>query len=370
MAIIRYFRLFSKKTICGFCGLFAVLMILIKLKDFTNKEIMIGNHDLLSRGTVTIEKIAKVKDVTNRSTLREITPSENNNIVIILKNSQGNPNLQKKFETLIQSIYRKSSISLYFHIICDSDGKTVANSTIRRYASKETKIMFHDVFDVTRKVKEQITQMQTFFSPSSKGYYGDPLFFLSIVLHRVIPLDRVIMLDVDLKFDEDIKDLFEFFSEFSDGNIIGIARENQPVYRHLFHQYRGKNPSTRVGAPPPNGLTGFNSGVLLLNLEKMRQSNAYNSLIDSPQTLERLTQKYLFKGHLGDQDFYTLVSLEDESLFYILPCGWNRQLCVWWRDNGYSQVFDQYYTCSEKIKIYHGNCNSKIPTLSWESETL
>ncbi|XP_061163296.1 xyloside xylosyltransferase 1-like [Saccostrea echinata] len=368
MAIIRYFRLFSKKTICGFCGLFAVLMILIKLKGFTMKENMISNDYLFTGGTAKLEKISKVKDVRNRSTSREITLSENNNIVIILKNTNTNPNLQSRFEILIQSMSRKSSIPLCFHIICDVDGKTGANSTIRRYAPKGTKIIFHDVFDVTRKVGEQITQMQNFFSHSAKGYYGDPLFFLSIVLHRVIPLDKVIMLDVDLKFDEDIKDLFEIFSEFSEGNIIGIARENQPVYRHLFHQYRGKNPSTRVGAPPPNGLTGFNSGVLLLNLEKMRESNAYNSLIDSPKTLERLTQKYLFKGHLGDQDFYTLVSLEDEALFYILPCSWNRQLCVWWRDNGYSQVFDQYYTCSEKVKIYHGNCNSKIPTLSWENE--
>lgn len=229
-------------------------------------------------------------------------------------------------------------------------------------------IIIHDITIMTQKVKEQISQMQTFFSHSSKSYYGDPLFFLSIVLHRVIPLDKVIMLDVDLKFDEDIRLLYNIFDEFSERSIIGIARENQPVYRHLFHQYRGKNPSTRVGAPPPDGLTGFNSGVLLLDLEKMRKSQVYNSLIDSPKTLETLTQKYLFKGHLGDQDFYTLVSMEHEDLFHILPCSWNRQLCVWWRDHGYSQVFDQYYTCSEQIKVYHGNCNSNIPTLQWERQ--
>lgn len=210
--------------------------------------------------------------------------------------------------------------------------------------------------------------MQSFFTHSSKSYYGDPLFLLSIVLHRVIPIDKVIMLDVDLKFNDDIQLLFEIFNKFSEQNIIGIARENQPVYRHLFHQYRRKNPSTRVGAPPPHGLTGFNSGILLLNLNKMRQSDVYNSLIDSPNTLEGLTQKYLFKGHLGDQDFYTLISLENEKLFYVLPCSWNRQLCVWWRDHGYSEVFDQYFTCSEKINIYHGNCNSPIPVLHWEQQ--
>ena len=227
-------------------------------------------------------------------------------------------------------------------------------------------VIIHNITVVTQKVQKEISQMQSFFTHSSKSYYGDPLFLLSIVLHRVIPIDKVIMLDVDLKFNDDIQLLFEIFNEFSEQNIIGIARENQPVYRHLFHQYRRENPSTRVGAPPPHGLTGFNSGILLLNLHKMRQSDVYNSLIDSPKTLEGLTQKYLFKGHLGDQDFYTLISLENEKLFYVLPCSWNRQLCVWWRDHGYSEVFDQYFTCSEKINIYHGNCNSPIPVLHWE----
>ena len=39
------------------------------------------------------------------------------------------------------------------------------------------------------------------------------------------------MLDADLKFRDDITRLHELFNKFSDTNIIGIARENQPVYK-------------------------------------------------------------------------------------------------------------------------------------------
>lgn len=39
--------------------------------------------------------------------------------------------------------------------------------------------------------------------------------------------------------------------------------------RHTFWQFRHENPKTRVGGPPPEGLPGFNSGVMLLNLEAM-----------------------------------------------------------------------------------------------------
>ena len=104
----------------------------------------------------------------------------------------------------------------------------------------------------------------------------------------------------------------------------------------------------------------FCSGVFLLNLQAMRSSKLCNSLLNE-ETLKTLTEKYHFKGHLGDQDFFTLISMEYEELFYILPCGWNRQLCVWWRDHGYEAVFSQYYDCNEPTHIYNGNCNTPIP---------
>ena len=139
--------------------------------------------------------------------------------------------------------------------------------------------------------------------------------------------------------------------------IFCFVLDAQPVYRHVFWKYRNENPNTRVGNPPPNGLTGFNSGVLLLDLDKMRESSLYQSLI-TPESVDKLTEKYSFKGHLGDQDFFTLIGMEHEELFHILPCTWNRQLCEWWRKHGYEDVFDEYFKCENndksKINIYHG----------------
>lgn len=60
----------------------------------------------------------------------------------------------------------------------------------------------------------------------------------------------------------------------------------------------------------------------------MRQSKLYSELI-TPESVEKMTNKYHFKGHLGDQDFFTLIGMEHEDLFHILPCNWNRQLCTW-----------------------------------------
>jgi len=173
-------------------------------------------------------------------------------------------------------------------------------------------------------------------------------------------MTHIISLDSDLLFQTDIKQLFAIFDHFKATTIFGLAREQQPVYRHILHTFRDRNPGTKVGEPPPDGLTGFNSGVMLINLHNMRESRIYNLLLHK-NAVKEIAEKYTFQGHLGDQDFYSLLNLEYSSLFHILPCSWNRQLCTWWRDNGYAQVFDLYYNCSEPIHVYHGNCGKKMP---------
>lgn len=133
-----------------------------------------------------------------------------------------------------------------------------------------------------------------------------------------------------------------------------------PLPRHTFWQFRHENPKTRVGGPPPEGLPGFNSGVMLLNLEAMRQSPLYSRLLE-PAQVQQLADKYHFRGHLGDQDFFTMIGMEHPELFHVLDCTWNRQLCTWWRDHGYSDVFEAYFRCEGHVRIYHGNCNTPIP---------
>lgn len=228
--------------------------------------------------------------------------------------------------------------------------------------SGNKEVIFHDVAVLTDKLFPVVEAMQKYFSAGSGTYYSDSIFFLSVAMHQIMPKEilRIIQLDLDLKYKTNIRELFEEFDNFPPGAVIGIAREMQPVYRHTFWQFRHENPKTRVGDPPPEGLPGFNSGVMLLNLEAMRQSPLYSHLLE-PAWVQQLADKYHFRGHLGDQDFFTMIGMEHPELFHVLDCTWNRQLCTWWRDHGYSDVFQAYFRCEGHVKIYHGNCNTPIP---------
>ena len=199
------------------------------------------------------------------------------------------------------------------------------------------------------------------FSAGKKSYYHNPVFFLTAALHKVLPtsMKTVVVLDSDLKFQSDIRGLFDMFSKFSQTNIMGFAHEQQPTYRHALYQYRDRHKGTKIGDPPPEGIPGFNSGVVLLNLEKIRNAQFYNRLLTGGDVKE-MAERYQFKGNLGDQDFFTLLSFDYQNLFYIIPCSWNRQLCRFW-EKGYEDVFVSYHKCAEPAHVFHGNCKAPIP---------
>lgn len=277
--------------------------------------------------------------------------------------------LQDKFRVAMLSMVKHGHFLegevLVLHFVSDQASKELGERMLKEFlldATFKYKVMFHEVVELTQKLFPIVEAMQKHFSAGNGAYYSDAIFFLSVAMHHIMPesLTHIVQLDLDLKYKTNIRDLFQEFDRFPAGAVIGIAREMQPVYRHTFWQYRKENPQTRVGEPPPDGLPGFNSGVMLLDLGAMRDSALYNQLLE-PSNVAKLTDQYRFRGHLGDQDFFTMIGMEHPELFYSLACGWNRQLCTWWRDHGYGDVFQLYYRCDGPIYIYHGNCNSPIP---------
>lgn len=195
--------------------------------------------------------------------------------------------------------------------------------------------------------------------------YSKSLFHIMPAVHRVLPehIDTIITLDLDMKFESDIKHLFMLYNEMEESHLMGLAFEQSPVYYHVTTKYRelNKNKSTIIGKPPPHGFPGFNGGVKLFRLNRMRNNKLYNLYLDDPIRLTLLANEYNFRGHLGDQDFYTLLYFEHPDWFFQLPCTWNRQLCQWWKKYGYGDIFEYYHTCPPPYHILHGNCKTNIP---------
>ncbi|XP_053687360.1 xyloside xylosyltransferase 1 [Sabethes cyaneus] len=320
-------------------------------------------------------------------------PKENNateyNIFIIYTKESQNVILKSKFELFLKSLLKYTTIPMHLHVITDEQSETSAEELIREQINHYRKVVFYTLYDVkdcAEKISDIVKNMLPLFNYKTGSYYSDALFLISLGLHRIVDVNmkRAIIIDCDVVFRSSVKELFDQFDHFSSEHLFGLAPELTPVYLHILFKYRAQNPHSLFGTPyylnktqlaigsslggffsrttkkTKHGYPGLNSGVVMLRLDRIRQSRLYEEIIKA-ESVKNMVEKYSFKGHLGDQDFYTLMGFEFPGLIYRLDCVWNRQLCTWWKENGYGNVFDSYFHCEGTIKVYHGNCNTRIP---------
>lgn len=135
--------------------------------------------------------------------------------------------------------------------------------------------------------------------------YSDDLFYIAPMYHGAfLKLDKLIYLDCsDIVFFDDIKLLSEQFSLMGKA-LIGVGLDKSPHYRSFLGKYVSENPNTKIGLPGEK--QGFNTGVVLFDLNKMRNSALYNGMI-SPERVKEIQEKYRYKFTLGDQDWFTNV---------------------------------------------------------------
>ncbi|XP_023295026.2 xyloside xylosyltransferase 1 [Lucilia cuprina] len=323
------------------------------------------------------------------------TASSDYNIFVIY--TKENYQLHVKFELFIKSLlkFANSGVLLHLHVLTDETSGHSVDQILEIEVRRYRRSIIYSLYNMrlcAEEVVDIVNTMTPYFSSTPKSYYSDSLFFLSLGLHRIADenMERAILLDCDIVFRTDVRLLFNEFDKFSPDHLYGLAPELTPVYRHILYRYRANYPNTDFGSPfymstsemhnmvseesqhtqhklrkserhsLRHGYPGLNSGVVLLHLKRIRKSQVYHQQLHDSE-VRKLTSKYMFKGHLGDQDFFTLLGYEFPNLIYRLDCVWNRQLCTWWKDHGYSDVFDKYFTCKGRIKMYHGNCNARVP---------
>ena len=166
-------------------------------------------------------------------------------------------------------------------------------------------MQYYNVHKSAKELEDIVTVMSPRFSSKPGTYYSDALFFLSLGLHKIASEDQdlAVMIDADTKFRKDIKELFKEFDNFGDKALFGLAPELTPVYRHVLYIYRNKNPKTTFGEPGYlGGFPGYNSGVVLFHLKRLRESLEWDQIV-SRDSVEHFVEKYEFKVCILKKNF-------------------------------------------------------------------
>ena len=132
-----------------------------------------------------------------------------------------------------------TSSNIQLHIITDGASRGVAEKIMKDHEHTRSLVDVHYEYmePLARQVSEKLGDILKFFRRNPTSYYGDNLFFISMILSDLSPfdsIDKVIMLDLDIKFRADISQLWQEFQNFRPDALIGIVHEQQPVYRHIF----------------------------------------------------------------------------------------------------------------------------------------
>ncbi|XP_041911115.1 LARGE xylosyl- and glucuronyltransferase 2 isoform X3 [Arvicola amphibius] len=209
------------------------------------------------------------------------------------------------------------------------------------------------------------------------GLYG----LMKLVLPSILPLSlaRVVVLDTDVTFSSDIAELWALFAHFSgeapttlpwpapsptcpglrcvlalsphpqaapscpslpDKQVIGLV-ENQSDW-YLGNLWKNHKPWPALGR-------GFNTGVILLQLDRLRQSG-WEQMWKLMAKRELLT---LQATSLADQDVFNAVIKEHPELVHPLPCVWNVQLSD-------HTLAERCYLEAADLKVIHWNSPKKL----------
>lgn len=312
-------------------------------------------------------------------------------IINIKKTSKLSLEFGWKLERNLRSLLDFSSGNpLHFIIITDKEslqsvstflsqfvGKYVATTVIKSSKWRKKRLFPKLVFEFVN-IENIIVKDQAFFnamknrSMTQDMKYNADLFYISPLYHKAFTsLSKIIFLDSsDLHFYDDILLLQEQFNHM-DRQVIGVGLDLSPHYRNMVTDLAG-NTWTSLGLPGPR--QGLNTGVVLFNLDKMRESKEIAMFVQ-PDKVGQLLDRYgLSRMSLGDQDWLTCLAWDQPHLFYILPCQFNRQTDLMYLREGWEEVFDDYHHCDAATghKIVHRNgcgptpafCGNKVKNKS------
>ncbi|KAM7085021.1 xylosyl- and glucuronyltransferase LARGE2 isoform 4-T5 [Molossus nigricans] len=240
-------------------------------------------------------------------------------------------NSSRDVVTLVKSMlfYRKNP--LHLHLVTDTVAKNILETLFHTWMVPAVWVSFYDADELKPKVS---------WIPNKhySGLYG----LMKLVLPGVLPpaLARVVVLDTDVTFASDIAELWALFAHFSDEQVIGLV-ENQSDW-YLGNLWRNHKPWPALGR-------GFNTGVILLRLDRLRQAGWEQMWkLTAAQELRTLPAT-----SLADQDIFNAVIKGHPALVQPLPCVWNVQLSD-------HTLAERCYLEVADIKVIHWNSPKKL----------
>ncbi|KAJ7403770.1 Glucoside xylosyltransferase 1 [Willisornis vidua] len=131
-------------------------------------------------------------------------------------------------------------------------------------------------------------------------------------------VDSLLYVDTDILFLRPVDDIWSFLGKFNSTQVAAMAPEHEEPRIGWYN---------RFARHPYYGLTGINSGVMLMNMTRIRRKYFKNDMtpvrLQWREILMPLLKKYKLNITWGDQDLLNIMFYHNPESLYVFPCQWN-----------------------------------------------
>lgn len=202
---------------------------------------------------------------------------------------------------LLKSAILFTKAPLVFHIFAETDLQTYFQTQIELwpedYISADR--LEYRIYDITLPPGDSENEWKNLFKPCASQRL-----FLPSLLNDV---DSLIYVDTDVLFVSPLEKLWEFFSSFNSSQLVALAPEHEDPSIGWYN---------RFARHPYYGPLGVNSGVMLMNLTRLRQTRWL------PEIMEYY-KEYRLKITWGDQDLINVYFYFHPDQLFLFSCEWN-----------------------------------------------
>ncbi|MBZ3877660.1 Glucoside xylosyltransferase 1 [Sciurus carolinensis] len=131
-------------------------------------------------------------------------------------------------------------------------------------------------------------------------------------------VDSLLYVDTDILFLRAVDDIWSLLKKFNSTQIAAMAPEHEEPRIGWYN---------RFARHPYYGKTGVNSGVMLMNMTRMRRKYFKNDMttvqLKWGDILMPLLKKYKLNITWGDQDLLNIMFFHNPESLFVFPCQWN-----------------------------------------------
>ncbi|XP_067235603.1 glucoside xylosyltransferase 1 isoform X3 [Chanodichthys erythropterus] len=231
--------------------------------------------------------------------------------------------------TMLKSAVLFSRRDLHFHIFAEDDLHAGFRQALESWPQRFRSRFNYSVYPITFP-SDNAREWKRLFKPCASQRL-----FLPLILKQV---DSVLYVDTDILFLRPVEDVWSFLSAFNRSHVAAMAPEHEEPRIGWYN---------RFARHPYYGKTGVNSGVMLMNMTRIRaklfkictfvcstsrcqccssvtQTNDMTAVnLKWADLLMPLLHKYKLNITWGDQDLLNIIFHHNPESLFVFPCQWN-----------------------------------------------